>query len=270
MSQTRSGVVKLNLHLDESPASHPYGLTHMSGSNTPHRVRVPAMLAILDGNRGKALFAPWLRDPSTWRAWFAFLAALVAAFRDYSVVLPPGERGTVMCLATDRRQARTVLRYIAGFFDACRCSTERSRAGPPSRCTSRTGSASRSTPRASAPCVATRSWLRSATRSPFGMPDSSGGLNDYLLKYGLALDRDRPLGDEGEGELPHGGLVLAVKPARVPGPGSGLASRGQLPTCSTEPRRPAYRWEAGRRVSVVAGGRYARYEPLRAILPWAA
>jgi methyltransferase (TIGR00027 family) len=43
-------------------------------------------------------------------------------------------------------------------------------------------------------------------------PEFSGRLSDYLEKHGLALERDRPMGDEGEGELPFGGLALAVKP----------------------------------------------------------
>ena len=48
----------------------------------------------------------------------ALVAVFLAVFRDYNLVLAPGERGTVMCLAADRRQARTVLRYIRGFFDS--------------------------------------------------------------------------------------------------------------------------------------------------------
>jgi hypothetical protein len=35
-------------------------------------------------------------------------------FRDYRPLLAPGERGTVMLLAADRRQARTVFRDIRG------------------------------------------------------------------------------------------------------------------------------------------------------------
>jgi hypothetical protein len=123
---------------------------------------------ILDAIRDPRLFAPWFRDPSTWRAWFAFLSALsglpmdaellslyqrhtkrqtppaeppreawvivgrrggksiitalkavfVACFRDHSAVLAPGERATIMCLASERRQARVVLRYIFAFFDS--------------------------------------------------------------------------------------------------------------------------------------------------------
>jgi hypothetical protein len=125
-------------------------------------------VTILDAIRDPMLFAPWFRDPSSWTAWWAFLAALfvlpldddglklyrrytgrndppteaareawvivgrrggksliaalvavyLACFRDHSGILSPGERGTVMCLAADRRQARTVLRYVAGFFDS--------------------------------------------------------------------------------------------------------------------------------------------------------
>jgi hypothetical protein len=124
------------------------------------------MLTILDTIRDPSLFAPWFRDPPTWRAWFAFLAALfalpmdaetlalyqrhterktpptepaseawvvvgrrggksfiaalvavfVAVFRDCRQVLAPGERGTVMVLAADRRQARTVFRYVEGLI----------------------------------------------------------------------------------------------------------------------------------------------------------
>ena len=108
------------------------------------------------------LFAPWFRDPSTWRAWRAFLAALfglpmteeelevyrtctgrteppagpfdeawlicgrrggksfamaligafLATFRDYLPYLAPGERATIPLIAADRRQARTLMRYL--------------------------------------------------------------------------------------------------------------------------------------------------------------
>lgn len=46
----------------------------------------------------------------------ALVAVYLAAFRDYSAVLAPGERGTVMVLAADRRQARTVFRYVEGIL----------------------------------------------------------------------------------------------------------------------------------------------------------
>jgi hypothetical protein len=107
------------------------------------------------------LFRPWFKDPASWTAWRAFIAALfglpmtadqasvfrtctgratppsaafpeawlicgrrsgksfvmalvgvfLAAFRDYRPHLQPGERATVLILAADRRQARTIFRY---------------------------------------------------------------------------------------------------------------------------------------------------------------
>lgn len=48
----------------------------------------------------------------------ALIAVHRACFRDYHQVLAPGEVGTLPVIAADRRQARTILRYINGFFDA--------------------------------------------------------------------------------------------------------------------------------------------------------
>ncbi len=42
----------------------------------------------------------------------AFIAVYLAAFHDYRPYLSPGERGTVLVIATDRKQARTIFRYI--------------------------------------------------------------------------------------------------------------------------------------------------------------
>ena len=47
----------------------------------------------------------------------SLVAVYLAAFRDYSPYLAPGERGTIMILAASRLQARTILRYIAGLLD---------------------------------------------------------------------------------------------------------------------------------------------------------
>ncbi len=47
----------------------------------------------------------------------ALVATYLAAFRDHSGILAPGERGVVMCLAADRRQARTIFRYAEGLID---------------------------------------------------------------------------------------------------------------------------------------------------------
>jgi hypothetical protein len=47
----------------------------------------------------------------------ALVALYLACFRSYASVLAPGERGTLPAIAADRRQARTVLRYINGLID---------------------------------------------------------------------------------------------------------------------------------------------------------
>jgi hypothetical protein len=47
----------------------------------------------------------------------AAVAVYLACFRDYSACLQPGEVGTVALIAADRRQARTLLRYVRGFLD---------------------------------------------------------------------------------------------------------------------------------------------------------
>src|SRR5262245_35659161 len=46
----------------------------------------------------------------------ALIATYLATFRDYTEILAPGERGVVMVIAADRRQARVVLRYIDGLI----------------------------------------------------------------------------------------------------------------------------------------------------------
>jgi hypothetical protein len=47
----------------------------------------------------------------------ALVAVFLATFRDYTPYLAPGEVATVMIIATDRRQAKVVMRYINGFLD---------------------------------------------------------------------------------------------------------------------------------------------------------
>ena len=48
----------------------------------------------------------------------ALLAVYEAAFKDYTDRLSPGEVATVMLLAADRKQARSVFRYISGLFES--------------------------------------------------------------------------------------------------------------------------------------------------------
>jgi len=51
----------------------------------------------------------------------SFIVALVgvflACFRDYRQYLSPGERGTVMITACDRKQARTIMRYVRALLE---------------------------------------------------------------------------------------------------------------------------------------------------------
>ena len=46
----------------------------------------------------------------------ALVAVFLACFRTYAPYLQRGERGTVMVIATDRRQARIIMRYIAALL----------------------------------------------------------------------------------------------------------------------------------------------------------
>jgi hypothetical protein len=46
----------------------------------------------------------------------SLIATHAAALCDYSAILRPGERATVLCLATDRDQAKIVFGYIKGYF----------------------------------------------------------------------------------------------------------------------------------------------------------
>jgi hypothetical protein len=46
----------------------------------------------------------------------ALIAVFLATFRDYRGHLAPGERGTVVIPAADRRQARTIFRYVRGLL----------------------------------------------------------------------------------------------------------------------------------------------------------
>ncbi len=48
----------------------------------------------------------------------ALIAVFLACFKSYSEFLGPGERATVMVIATDRRQARVIFRYIRGMISS--------------------------------------------------------------------------------------------------------------------------------------------------------
>jgi hypothetical protein len=46
----------------------------------------------------------------------ALIAVYLATFKDWRRYLGPGELGTVMVVAADRKQARTILRYVKGLI----------------------------------------------------------------------------------------------------------------------------------------------------------
>jgi hypothetical protein len=47
----------------------------------------------------------------------ALIATYLACFRDWRPFLGPGERGTIMIVAADRKQARTIKRFISGLLN---------------------------------------------------------------------------------------------------------------------------------------------------------
>ena len=48
----------------------------------------------------------------------AVVAVFLACFNDWRPYLGPGERGAIMIIAADRKQARVILRYIKGLLQA--------------------------------------------------------------------------------------------------------------------------------------------------------
>jgi hypothetical protein len=48
----------------------------------------------------------------------AVIAVFLACFKDWRPFLGPGEIGTVMIVAADRRQARVIMRYVSGLLKA--------------------------------------------------------------------------------------------------------------------------------------------------------
>ena len=72
-----------------------------------HRAQVPQAVReawVVVGRRGgKSLVA-------------SLIAVFTACFNNYEKHLAPGERGTVMLVAADRKQSRVCMRYITGFI----------------------------------------------------------------------------------------------------------------------------------------------------------
>ena len=74
----------------------------LSGRTTPRAERVKEAWLVFGRRAGKSLITGFL----------ALYAAVCVRYR-----LAPGERGLVMVVAADRKQARVIFRYICAFFD---------------------------------------------------------------------------------------------------------------------------------------------------------
>jgi hypothetical protein len=76
------------------------------------------------------LFAPWFRDPATWRSWFTFLRALfglpiddpedLATFtRATGRATPPGERASEAWIICGRRSGKSFMMALIAVYLAC-------------------------------------------------------------------------------------------------------------------------------------------------------
>ncbi len=77
----------------------------LTGRTTPLSKAVDEAYFIIGRRGGKSLIV-------------ALIGVFAAFFKDWTPYLAPGERGTVMILACDRKQARVIFRYIVGFIEA--------------------------------------------------------------------------------------------------------------------------------------------------------
>ena len=75
-----------------------------TGRETPPTVQSREFWAVIGRRGGKSRVA-------------ALIAVFLSCFRSYRDVLAPGERGVVMLVATDRAQAKVLMRYIVGFLE---------------------------------------------------------------------------------------------------------------------------------------------------------
>lgn len=77
---------------------------HHTGRETPPTTQFTEAALICGRRAGKSRI-------------LALIAVFLAAFRDYSEYLAPGERATIPIIAADRKQARTIFRYVLGLLD---------------------------------------------------------------------------------------------------------------------------------------------------------
>lgn len=78
--------------------------TRLTGRTEPPAQQAPEAWLVIGRRGGKSFIV-------------ALIAVFLATFRDYTQHLAPGERGTVMIIAADRKQARVIMRYVKGLLE---------------------------------------------------------------------------------------------------------------------------------------------------------
>jgi hypothetical protein len=78
--------------------------TSLTGRETPPTTQVEECWLVVGRRGGKSFIV-------------AIIAAFLACFRDYKPYLGPGERGVIMLTATDRKQARVIMRYLMAILN---------------------------------------------------------------------------------------------------------------------------------------------------------
>jgi hypothetical protein len=78
--------------------------TTLTGRETPPATQVEECWLVVGRRGGKSFIV-------------ALIAAFLACFRDYRPFLGPGERGVIMLVATDRKQARVIMRYLVAILE---------------------------------------------------------------------------------------------------------------------------------------------------------
>lgn len=77
--------------------------TQLTGRTTPPAEQVQECWFVVGRRGGKSFIV-------------ALIAVYLACFRDYTSSLGPGERGVIMIIATDRKQARVIMRYVTAML----------------------------------------------------------------------------------------------------------------------------------------------------------
>lgn len=78
--------------------------TQLTGRETPPVQQVQECWLVCGRRGGKSFIV-------------ALIAVFLACFKDYRPFLGPGERGVLMIIATDRKQARVIMRYILALIE---------------------------------------------------------------------------------------------------------------------------------------------------------